>query len=707
MAEIAVTSATNRFADRWLSVGVVLVTAQTLAHVRYFRTDGLVGMLTPSPGLPLLLTEAGVLVLCAAALASVRRRWLAWPLAGGLATFVIGGWLSYVLTGGFPNLDSIALFLQSPQQVLSHSMHFDPSALPLAAAAWVVLTLALVLAHYRPMRLGGWSGFSMTLTLLLCAQVALRDGRRLDRSHRVAFDSTSGVTRPYDQLWQELRSRGGGAISSLGRSLLDRALGRADTFPALDPAIVLRLPPISPGSAQHGAPVHRWNVLIVVVESLREDEVFDPRRVTPTMPNLEAISRGSLRFTNAYATATQTNLATVVPVSGQYPLRTTGAAAYPSPVPYPRTLVYEMLHAAGWRTGVFSSQNEHWWGMHRFLASNQLDTLFDANAAPNRAYVTEDDVGFAKFVAEGKASGKLYDHVTIDAAVEWMGRERATPFFVLLNLQASHLPYSTPPGTPRLFGKAQHFPIRFGTWPRDSTAAVRDEYRNALAFIDVQLGRLRDALRASGQWDSTVIVITGDHGQAFYEHDVAAHANGLWEELVRVPLIVRWPGVRVGTDSILASHIDIPPTIAGVLGFDANDAWPGIRLDAPVGEPMRPVFLLVQSPLAHQTGVIFDGFKLVRDLETRALRLHDLVCDPGEKEDILANQPTAAAALSALLRTWERSQLSYYRSSFRMRSELPPRVEGLRERAFTSRLHALRCASADTSARSGTTATEP
>src|SRR6185437_1625547 len=139
-------------------------------------------------------------------------------------------------------------------------------------------------------------------------------------------------------------------------------------------------------------------------------------------------------------------------------------------------------------------------------------------------YVPVGDYGFAHFISEYKRAGVIDDKYTVSEAIDWLDslyvkEQSSDPFFMYVNLQSSHVPYQRPSDFPPRFGSGKtSFTIGFNRFPLDSASAVHDIYDNSLAYLDAQVGRLVDHLKATGMWDSTVFVLTGDHGQAFLEH---------------------------------------------------------------------------------------------------------------------------------------------------------------------------------------------
>jgi choline-sulfatase len=185
----------------------------------------------------------------------------------------------------------------------------------------------------------------------------------------------------------------------------------------------------------------------------------------------------------------------------------------------------------------------------------------------------------------------------------------------------------------------------------------RDLYDGEVAFTDHHVGRLLDTLEASAFADRTVVIVTSDHGEAFGEHGMIRHGFELWEELVRVPLIVSVPKVAPARVQARRSIIDVVPTVLDLYGMplppaDAPDALSGVSLvpdllRAPGAEPVkRPVFIdMPAGPHnAERQALIEDDLKLTVS-SGRPLGLYDLSVDPGEKKDLLDDREKAAAAL--------------------------------------------------------------
>jgi arylsulfatase A-like enzyme len=210
-----------------------------------------------------------------------------------------------------------------------------------------------------------------------------------------------------------------------------------------------------------------------------------------------------------------------------------------------------------------------------------------------------------------------------------------------------------PPG----FAATPHF--------EDDVAALRRSYDARIASIDGALGAIRATLLELGQWEDTLLVVTSDHGEAFFEHGHYRHDYVPFDEVLRVPLVISWPaglGGRAGAVlEGLAWHPDLFPTLLGLAGLRAEpraaalDLGPALRGEAtlPDGRAVFPAVLqaahLPQEPL-RRVAVQGDekwieGHPRFGDADGL---LFDVARDPGERENLRATRPGRAAALRQL-----------------------------------------------------------
>jgi arylsulfatase len=453
--------------------------------------------------------------------------------------------------------------------------------------------------------------------------------------------------------------------------------GRAENPSGSKDIQILQRPIVSMEQYRATAQQHdlkRWNVIVLIVESLRADQLRLYGGSRDVMPAADNLAHEARVFLNAYTQSSHTSYATIVPLSSHYPLRSATPYTYPEKPTYPRVLIYDVLKSLGYKTAIFSSSNEYWLGMNNYLDTGNLDRFLHAANFEGPTYVIQGDSGFADWVRRTKHAGSINDRFTVDEALRWIdGLERKDPFFFSVTFQSSHLPYPVPPDFHRRFGPDKiDFKIRFAHFPREKTQTVKDIYADSLAYVDSQIARLLDHLKKSDLWEQTVIVLTSDHGQAFYEHGFAAHGGPLFDEVMKVPLIIRAPGLPASLDARPAQHVDIPPTILGLLGLRPHPSFQGIDLIGTEPNPNRSVYMVAQTPLTYQYGIVRSNYKLIYDQYQRQYSLYDLQYDPGERNDITASQPSVVQELSKRLLTWHKQQIDYYNDATLHSREYPP-----------------------------------
>jgi arylsulfatase A-like enzyme len=465
------------------------------------------------------------------------------------------------------------------------------------------------------------------------------------------------------------------AVADLGRESAADAPAVAST----GNANVIRRPIISMEQYLAGVPhtgIKRWNVVMVQFESLRSDQLRAYGGTRDVMPTIDALARDSRVFTNAYIQASHSNYADLVPLSSQYPLRSPQMYEYPLEPTYPRVLIYDVLKAIGYKTAIFSSQNERWGGMINFHRQSSLDRFFDAGTFTGPTYAPYGDTGFAEWVKETHGAGSVDDRYTVDEAIKWIDTVAGQPFFIHMNLQSSHLPYVVPDDFPRRFSPRKiDFAIMWGKFPIDKIDIVKGRYADSLYYEDTQIARLFQSLKNHGQWDNTVFVIGGDNGEAFYEHGFAAHASTLINEVVKVPMIIRVPGLEPGLDPRPAMFLDMPPSVLQLLGLPPHPGFQGISLFEAQPDPDRSIYTIVQTPAAFQSAIVRSGFKLLFSEWDGRYYLWDQVNDPAEKRNLASSRPDLVQDLDRRLKLWRQEQLAYYADVPRQSREYPPVVK--------------------------------
>lgn len=273
-----------------------------------------------------------------------------------------------------------------------------------------------------------------------------------------------------------------------------------------------------------------------------------------------------------------------------------------------------------------------------------------------------------------KDSGASYTNQRIR---EWLrGSADDRPFFIFVNYMEAHEPYLPPYPYNRRFISG-----RFSPWRVVRTTGRRDEilsgegkrrdedveilrgmYDGTLRYADEKVAELTAILTEAGHLDSTFLAVTSDHGDAFGEHGHLGHRLTLYEELLRVPLVVRYPPrIPAGTRVDRPVHIaDLHPTILEIAGASAEQRAGGDFVSlTDAYEEERPL-------IAENTGP-----KSIDGLVSRTLRaaddkliwkangqheLYDLGTDPGEQTNLLSRERTKARAMQERIEDWARSK---------------------------------------------------
>jgi arylsulfatase A-like enzyme len=271
--------------------------------------------------------------------------------------------------------------------------------------------------------------------------------------------------------------------------------------------------------------------------------------------------------------------------------------------------------------------------------------------------------------------GKHWSEVTADDAIEFLGqaRESRRPFFIYVAFNAPHDPRQSPKEyvdlypldrikTPKSF--LPEYPHneaigcgpglrdeRLAPFPRTAHAVKvhRQEYYAMITHLDAQIGRILDALEASGQAGNTWIFFTADHGLAVGRHGLFGKQN-LYDHSLRVPFIVAGPGVKAGQKLAAPIYLqDVMPTTLELAGIekpaqvDFQSLLPLLRGD----ESAAARDTIYAAYLDLQRAVIHNGWKLILYPKAQAVRLYHLDEDPLEMRDLSAD-PARAATVSQL-----------------------------------------------------------
>jgi arylsulfatase A-like enzyme len=405
--------------------------------------------------------------------------------------------------------------------------------------------------------------------------------------------------------------------------------------------------------SQGGAAKTRPDVLVLLVDALRADHVGAYGYARPTTPAIDGLARDAVVFEQAVAQSTFTKSSIASLFTGLNPYR----------------------HGVYW-----GSQRETPTRVTSDVLAPRLATL--AETLRDRGYLTAAWVqnshlrGFMGF-AQGFAA--YFDQ---QGPVERIGGRverflglagRRESFFVYAHFIDLHDPYRPPAPYDAMFGEsggdayagidlaewgAYLAEVRDGKRTLDAAQVARLQalYDGQLRRVDDRIGRIVARLKALGIYDSTLVVLTADHGDGFLEHGFISHSTTPYEELVRVPLVVKLPAGRGAGRRIAAQVrlVDVMPTILDVAGvgeepgLDGCSLLPMLRGEAARGEDCGlAVSEIAESGDTPTVALRTERTKFIRR-PGKPDELYDLAADPGETRN-LAGQGLPEEAVMARL----------------------------------------------------------
>jgi len=406
------------------------------------------------------------------------------------------------------------------------------------------------------------------------------------------------------------------------------------------------------------------NIVLISLDTTRADHLGVYGYEKRTSPNLDRFAEHATVYERAYSTSSWTLPTHASIFTGLLPMQ---HGAQSDPASENRSLSYgvrplaesfstlgELLHAAGYRTGAVVGGP----ALRREFGIAQGFEVYDDDLTSLR----------------DRVHGRRADRVG-RAAIRLIERFGDEPYFLFVNFFDPHAPYAPPAPFDRGLAKPDEkehrveligrltageaaVPVeRYPDGQREWIAAMLDAYDAEIRYMDAHLGRLLAAIEGSPRASETLIAITSDHGESFGEHFYLSHGAHLYEDNVRVPLLLRRPGSREGAR--VAEQVQIHqlfPTLLRAANLDVPEGVDARGLEATGADLLLEVR---RSDLNVKLfGDFFDRdqlaiqswpYKLV--LRTTGEReLYDLANDPAELHDLAEREPERAAELVAKLR---------------------------------------------------------
>jgi arylsulfatase A-like enzyme len=419
-----------------------------------------------------------------------------------------------------------------------------------------------------------------------------------------------------------------------------------------------RLATVRLPAATAGAP----NVLVIVVDTLRADHLSSYGYTRPTSPHVDRLAQQGVVFENAIAPTSWTLPSHASLLTGRY--------LYEHGVDWntPRQLfdgrfrtLGEALELRGYRTAAFSA-NLFWFTRSQGFGRGfiHFDDYFHCitDMLLRTLYGRAVESIILRRVGSGDSPARRTAASVNAAALRWIDRDPTRPFFVFLNYLDTHDPYLPPRPFRGMFSKlANPGGLLNGNRPRphltpEQLAGEIAAYDGGIAYVDDQIGRLLDELQRRHLDERTLVVFTSDHGEAFGEHRLFLHANGLHWEVIHVPLVFWWPGHIPEAVHVTrpVSNAALAATVMDLLGAGAPELFPGPSLrrlwtspDAPLNWP-DALSEISAKPWAPPAEPVHDGAlkSLVTPRwhyivhETLGSELYDWRDDPQESHNLVA-----------------------------------------------------------------------
>lgn len=370
------------------------------------------------------------------------------------------------------------------------------------------------------------------------------------------------------------------------------------------------------------------NVIIYVMESTGAKYVSGYNPAYDITPVIGSLASSSLVVTDAYAHVPASSYSLVSILAGITPRRSELSMTDNLP-DFQFTGLPALLAAHGYRTGYFSSPDDRFQNNDGFASKAGFQVVRDSRDFNCKL----DILGY-----EGSAESYLNtgnDHCLAAPVLDFIDKDPSQPFAALLWTGMTHYPYF--PGS-----NPQHY----------VDDPDQNKYLNAVREGDASLGELVEGLRQRGLLDSTLLVVVGDHGEAFGEHGQYSHATDVYEENLRIPMIFINPKLFSGEKvDRIAGLSAVAPTITDLLGFSAPPGWQGQSLFA---KDRANGLMFFTAWNGMQIGYREGSTKFVLNANTKATRLTDLAKDPTEQTDLSQTEPEVLAKASAKLASWVR-----------------------------------------------------
>jgi arylsulfatase A-like enzyme len=405
------------------------------------------------------------------------------------------------------------------------------------------------------------------------------------------------------------------------------------------------------------------NLLLITIDTLRKDELGCYGGPEKNTPCIDSLATSGLVFTRATTCSPWTLASLANLMTGRYP-STTGVLTGRNRLASQFDTLAEMLRDQGYHTHAIVTNI---WLRPEF-GLHQGFHVFNHRAPDEPSEGLQHFFGYRVFRLI-KHLRSVANTVPLESAedvaeqtCQLLRGSLPGPFFLWLHFNDVHDPYHPPREFMPPFEKTYRGPFRTtsgsmmmlrqgGRLSQADRQRIRSLYRGEVRYVDSQLNRVLTSLRSAGLASSTVVVLTSDHGEEFWEHDNVMHGHTLYNELLEIPLVVAGAAIpRIGgTDGRACSLVDVVPTVLDVLGLACSDELSGQSLLRPTESIDGPQYGEALQFYRELKSIVHNGWKLIWSPESGPTALFDLQADPGETVNEKDRYPAITLSLSDAL----------------------------------------------------------
>jgi phosphoglycerol transferase MdoB-like AlkP superfamily enzyme len=348
------------------------------------------------------------------------------------------------------------------------------------------------------------------------------------------------------------------------------------------------------------------NVVLVHLESTRAQSVTPYNEDLKTTPYLDELAKESLLAERAHVVVPRSSKGTVAVNCGTEPALYEGPEFEPGGTPVP--CLASLLKGQGYSTIFFASISAAMDNFGAVVKGSGYEEFYSADDMDTKGFEETNTFGYE-------------DDIMLKPSEEWLKERGDEPFVAEYFTGTGHYGYECVPN-------------RYG-YEYFSEDEELDRYHNCLRLQDIFVKNLIDQYKELGLYENTIFVFFGDHGEGFGEHDRYLHGDTIYEEGLRVPLIIHAPGWFENGERVngLSSQIDILPTILEMLGYEVkNGEYPGYSLLHPLPEDRTLFFSCISTRtcLASLKG----NEKYIYHYGNQPKEVFDLSKDPLERHNL-------------------------------------------------------------------------